>query len=176
MLQPSKCWDYRCVAPGSHFAGFLNWESHHILESKCSSNDTTWLRTTAGWSAHSHSPSQSLLGLVPAAHMLISTWWLSCRTLFLSTSSHVTARPFLRTFYTELKRFYFCCCCSVSLRVDQVTLFVSASEYTDFFPDVNLFINHSALTYPHHQHVMHKRVLGPVSLPFDIYPKKIIAY
>lgn len=104
------------------------------------------------------------------------TWWLSCCTLFLSTSSHVTARPFLRTFYTELKRFYFCCCCSVSLRVDQVTLFVSASEYADFFPDVNLFINHSALTYPHHQHVMHKRVLGPVSLPFDIYPKKIIAY
>lgn len=60
---------------------------------------------------------------------------------------------------------------SVSLKVDQVTLFVSGFEYADFFRDVNLFINHGALTYPYHQHVMHKPVLGPVSLPFDIYPK-----
>lgn len=65
--------------------------------------------------------------------------------------------------------------CSVSLKVDQVTLFVSSFEYADFFRDVNLFINHGALTYPHHQHVIHKPVLGPVSLPFDIDPK-IIAY
>lgn len=39
-------------------------------------------------------------------------------------------------------------------------MFVSAFECADFFPDVNLFINHSALTYPHHQHVMHKPVLA----------------
>lgn len=126
----------------------------------------TWLRTIAGWSAHSHSPSQSRLGLVPAVHTLICTWWLSYHTLFLSASSHVPARPFLWTSYTELEHF-----CVVSLKVDQVMLFVSGFEYADFFRDVNLFINHGALTYPYHQHVMHKPVLGPVSLPFDIYPK-----
>lgn len=57
--------------------------------------------------------------------------------------------------------------------MDQVRLLVSVFEYADFFRDVNLFINHGALTYPYHQHVMHKPVLGPVSLPFDIDPKII---
>lgn len=119
----------------------------------------TWLRTIAGWSAHSHYPSQSLLRLVPAVHTLICTWWLSYRTLFLSASSHVPARPFLWTSYTELKHFFVLFLLKW-IRSRCLSLFLSMLI---FFRDVNLFINHGALTYPYHQHVMHKPILGRFS-------------
>lgn len=99
----------------SSFTGFLNWENYHILESKCSSKDTAWLRTNAGWSAHCHSPSQSLLGLVPAVAMLVCTWWLSYPALLLSPMVSYHGMPLsLNSVYWAKALF-----CSVSLKVDR---------------------------------------------------------
>lgn len=134
MLQPSKCWDYRCVAPPypTDFTGFLHCENDHILESKRSSKDTSWLICSQPFSLP-----------VPAracpcfrqAHMHLITV-LPCFVSGPTVSCHIV--PFSLNFEYWAKVLFR----SVSLKVDRVTLFVSAFEHADlffFYWDVNLF-------------------------------------